>query len=119
LKSKIINMADRIKDAEDRLLESMFSSEPIADDGFSKLIVRRIRRRLWVKRLALPVAAVIGASIAAGPMIDLAQIIAGVANVVPQRIFGTPADWIPQLHIVLLAGMLAVVAFVGAQALED
>ena len=60
--SKIINMADKIKDADDRLLESMFAAEPIADAGFSVRIVKKIRRRLWVRRLALPLAAVIGAA---------------------------------------------------------
>ena len=48
-------MAEKLKDAEDRLLESLFASEPIADDGFSRRVVTRIRRRIWVRRLALPV----------------------------------------------------------------
>ena len=53
--SKIINMADKIKDAEDRLLESMFESPPLADDGFSVEIVRKVNRKLWFRRLTLPV----------------------------------------------------------------
>lgn len=115
----IINMADRMKDAEDRLLESMFESSPIEDAGFSDRIVKRIRRRLWIRRLALPVGALIGMSIAAGPMLDLAQLITNVANVMPQRLFTLPTGWLPQLHILLLAGMVAVTVVVGAQALED
>ena len=39
--SKIINMADKLMDAEDQLLEAMFKSEPIADDGFSKKVTKR------------------------------------------------------------------------------
>lgn len=119
MKSKIINMADRIKDAEDRMLEAMFESEPIPDAGFSEQITRRIRRRVWVRRLALPIATVIGTSIAAGPMVDLAQLITSVANVVPQELLGSPAALLPHMNIVLLAGMIAATAYVGAQALWD
>jgi hypothetical protein len=32
-------MAERIKDKEDLKLESMFRSEPVADDGFSVNII--------------------------------------------------------------------------------
>lgn len=112
-------MADRIKDAEDRMLEAMFESEPIPDAGFSAQVTRRIRRRVWVRRLALPIATVIGTSIAAGPMVDLAQLITSVANVVPQELLGSPAAWLPHMNIVLLAGMIAATAYVGAQALWD
>ena len=115
----IINMADRMKDAEDRLLESMFESAAIEDDGFSDRIVRRIRRRVWIRRLALPVGAVIGVSIAAGPMMDLAQLIANVSNIMPQQMFTLPTDWLPQMNIFLLAGMIAATAYIGVQALED
>lgn len=112
-------MADRIKDAEDTLLETMFESEPIPDAGFSEQITRRIRRRVWVRRLALPVATVIGTSIAAGPIIDLAQLITSVANVMPQELLGSPAALLPHMNIVLLAGMIAATAYVGAQVLGD
>ena len=54
--SKIINMADRMKDAEDRIFESLFAAEPIADEGFSDRIVKRIRRHIWIQRLTLPAA---------------------------------------------------------------
>ena len=57
-------MVDRMKDAEDLKLESLFASDPIADGGFSTRIEKRIRRQLWVRRLALPVALIIGGSIA-------------------------------------------------------
>jgi hypothetical protein len=57
-------MAEKLKDAEDRLLEAMLRSEPIADEGFSGRVVSRIRRRLWVQRLALPSAMLIGGAIA-------------------------------------------------------
>ncbi len=60
-------MAEKMQDAEDRLLESMFQSESVADNGFSDRVLRRIRRQIWVRRLALPVAMVAGAAIALEP----------------------------------------------------
>ncbi len=62
-------MADAMKDAEDLMLEKLLASEPIADDGFSDRIVARVRRRLWFRRLTLPIAAAIGTSIAAKPVL--------------------------------------------------
>ena len=112
-------MADRIKDAQDRLLENMFELEPVADDGFSDRIVRRIRRRLWIRRLALPVGAAIGVAIAAGPFLDLIDIVTRIASVMPLEAVNLPDNWIPQLNIVVLAAMLVATAFVGSRALQD
>jgi hypothetical protein len=67
-------MAERIKDKDDLRLESMFRSEFIADDGFSVKVVSRVRRQMWIRRLALPVAFVLGASFAAKPLLQLAGI---------------------------------------------
>jgi hypothetical protein len=52
-------------------------------------------------------------------MVDLAQLITSVANVMPQELLGSPAAWLPHMNIVLLAGMIAATAYVGAQALWD
>ncbi len=67
----IINMADKMKDAEDLKLEALFKSESIADAGFSTRIEKRMRRQLLINRFALPVAILIGGLIAFKPMIDL------------------------------------------------
>ena len=76
-------MVEKLKDAEDRMLESMFQTRPIADDGFSRRVVTRIRRRLWVRRLTLPVAMLIGGAIAVEP---LSQLVIAASNTV----MGTP-----------------------------
>ena len=68
--SQVINMVDRMKDDEDLALEAMFAAEPIADDGFSDRVLARIRRRLWLRRLALPVAATAGIALAFRPALD-------------------------------------------------
>ena len=112
-------MADRLKDAEDRLLESMFVAEPIADDGFSERIVRRIRRRLWLRRLAMPIAVLVGAAFAVGPAIDFLQALLGLSALMPSKFVNVPADWMPQLQTVVLAGMLVVTGIVGLRMLEE
>lgn len=127
--SKIINMAEKMKDAEDRLLESMFSSQVIADDGFSRRVVTRIRRRLWVQRLAVPVALIVGGAIALKPALQLMQVAPRLLAVVPQRILDVPASWLPLLEpgasgtsftqIIVLGAMLLAAVSLGIRLLED
>jgi len=102
---KIINMAEKLQDGEDRLLESMFQSDEIADDGFSDRTVRRINRQVWVRRLALPVAMVVGAAIAVRPALELlsigTKVLAPLADkaVVPNTVFAA------QLPVLLIGGL--------------
>lgn len=112
-------MAERMKDAEDRLLESMFASTPIVDDGFSAQVVSRIRRRLWLRRLALPVAGLIGGAIAIKPLSALVTIVTGLAMLLPQELVGAAADFIPQAQTIVLGAMLLAVFLVGLRSLED
>ena len=117
--SKIINMAEKLKDAEDRLLESMFRSEPVADDGFSDRIVTRIRRRLWLRRLALPVAMAVGGAVAAKPVSQLALAATKLMTVLPQDMFAMPLDWVPQIQLVILGAMLLAAGGLGMRLIED
>ena len=117
--SKIINMAEKIKDAEDRLLESLFAADPIADDGFSDRIVTRIRRRLWIRRLALPVAVLIGGGIAAKPLAQLALAASKLLAVMPQDLLAVPTDWIPQIQLFVVGALLLVAGSLGLRMLED
>ena len=123
MKSVIINMADRMKDAEDRKLESLFASAPVADDGFSKRIERRIRRHLWVRRLALPVALVIGGSIAVKPLVNLLTALFRFVSVLPDNVssnFGAVSSIaLPQMSTLMMGGMLVLVAVMIMRMLED
>jgi hypothetical protein len=119
LTSKIINMADKMKDAEDRIFESLFAAEPIADDGFSDHIVKRIRRHIWIQRLTLPAAMLIGGAIAIKPATQLVMAGSRLLGAVPQDILVAPADWIPQLPIVLLGGALLVIGMLSVRMLEE
>jgi len=117
LTSKIINMAEKLKDAEDRLLESMFRSEPIADEGFSGRVVARIRRRLWVQRLALPIAMLVGGAIAVKPATQLVAAASKLLTVVPQGVLDVPTTWIPQVQNVAYGATLTQTVVLGAMVL--
>ena len=112
-------MADRLKDKEDRKLEALFASEPIADDGFSARIVARVRRQIWVRRLSLPVAFVIGAAIAARPLMQLVDAISGLFEFIPQTIASNldfaPASQIPQMQSILLGATLLVAVLMAGK----
>ena len=68
------------------MLEALFRSEPVLDDGFSARIVSRVRRRMWVRRLSLPTAFAIGAIIAAKPLMQIAALVPKVVDIVPQSL---------------------------------
>ena len=117
--SKIINMAERIKDNQDRLLESMFASDPIADDGFSARVVRKVRRRMWLRRLTLPVATLVGSLVAFKPLTELVMVIAGLVQAIPADIIDASAIVIPQLWMLVLGGMLLASCMIGLRLLDD
>jgi hypothetical protein len=119
LKSKIINMADKTSDALDRLLASALEAEPIADDGFSARIVSTIRRRIWVNRLALPVAVAVGAAFALKPAIQLVNALLPLLNVVPVEFASAPMQYLPQLQIVVLGGMAFAAGITLLKVLEE
>ena len=123
MKSVIINMADRMKDAEDRKLESLFASNVIADDGFSTRIEKRIRRQLWVRRLALPVALLVGGAIAVKPLANLLTALFRFISVLPENVSGNlgvvSSINLPQMSTIMLGGMLVLVAVMITRMLED
>jgi hypothetical protein len=119
LKSKIINMAEKIKDAEDRLLESLFDSGPVAADGFSVRVVRKISRRLWLRRLTLPIAAVIGGAIAYKPLTGLVAALSNLSSLIPEAAINSAASSVPQLPTVVLGAVLLAVGLVGMRMIED
>jgi len=110
-------MAEKLKDAEDRLLEAMFRSEPVADEGFSDRVVSRIRRRLWVQRLALPVAMLVGGAVAIKPATQLVIAASKLLTVVPQGILDAPTTWIPQMQSVAFGATLTQTVVLGAMVL--
>jgi hypothetical protein len=110
-------MAEKLKDAEDRLLESMFKAEPINDDGFSQRIVTRIRRRIWLRRLALPVAMLVGGAIAIRPATELVIAVSKLLTVVPDSVVQAPVDWLPSVQSIAISGSLLQTLVFGAMLL--
>ena len=117
--SKIIIMAERIKDAEDRLLESMFASPPVADDGFSARVVRKVNRRLWLRRLTLPTAAIIGGAIAIKPLSGLVAVLSSLSSTIPLDTINMASNSIPQFQTIVLGAILLAVCLLGTRFLED
>jgi len=107
-------MAEKLRDAEDRMLESLFASEPIADDGFSERVVGQIRRRIWIRRLALPVAMIIGGAIAIKPASQLVMAASKLLTAVPQDVVVGSADWLPAVSGIAISGSFIQTAIYGA-----
>jgi hypothetical protein len=112
-------MVDRMKDKDELALENLFRSEPIADDGFSRKVMTRLRRRIWLQRLAMPVAMTVGGLIAFKPAIALLSALSGVVDLLPASLTQVPVDSIPQLSSVLVVAVMVVAALCFAPALED
>ena len=115
-------MADRFKDSEDLKLEALFRSEPVPDDGFSARIVSRVRRRIWVRRLSLPIAFVIGAAFAVNPLLQLANLVPKVVSIVPQsllNVFDLPLNDMVQGPTIILGTMLLVAMLMIGRMLEE
>ena len=119
MKSKVINMADKTTNAEDRYLESVFRSAEIPDDGFSKRILFRIRRRIWINRLALPVAAVIGAVFAVKPATQLVTALMPLFNIATVEVIEVPMQLLPQLQTIVLGGMVFAAGIVLFKVFEE
>lgn len=120
MKSKLINMVERTKSEEDRALEALFASEPVADNGFSAAVVKRLEKRLWLRRVALPTAIALGLAIAVKPLLGLFYSLAGAAAAVPGAIEGFNfAPALPQVSTSVVMAGLALAAMLLIPALDD
>ena len=120
--SKIINMVDRLKDNEDLKLEALFRSEPLADDGFSVAVVSRVKRRMWIRRLSLPMAIGLGAAISAKPILQVASVVPGLVT----SIFGSTIDIdrlpladLPQFSTMLFGASIIMAIMLASRILEE
>ena len=111
-------MAEHREDSQDRQLRALFAEAPIADDGFSRRVVRKIRRRLWVDRLAMPVAILIAATIAARSFAGIAGALPALGKVLPVDV-GVPS-WVASLDAMTLAlGVAGAIAFILVMQLAE
>ncbi len=117
--SNIINMADKTTDREDELLQSLFAAEPVEDDGFSDRVVRKLRVRIWVQRLTLPVAALIGFAVAINPLMDLLALMPSLASMVPARFAFDIGSALPATPSLVVGGLLLIGGLGALQLLDD
>lgn len=120
--SKIINMAERIKDAEDRKLEEMFRSQPIADDGFTVRVVSRVRRQIWVRRLSLPVAIAAGALVGLKPLLQVAGAVPQLIGLIPVdmlKLDALPVGGLPQASTLLIGASIVMAIMMAGRLLEE
>jgi len=88
--------------------------------------MRRVRRQIWIRRLAMPMAVFVGSLFAARPVSD---VIASVLNIVAELPAGLmdataiipalPADPLQQFSTLLVSGFIALVALIFVRALAD
>lgn len=100
---------------EESRLSELFEAlrPPLEDEGFSANVVRRIRRRVWLRRVVLGAAVVAGGVLAFGPLSDLSVLVSGVPVLLSEGLvtvatsWNDPA-WLAQNRIVLILALLAV-----------
>jgi hypothetical protein len=119
LTSKIINMAERLKDKEDARLEALFRSGPIADDGFSERVVARVRRGIWIRRWTLPLATLIGGLIAAKPAAQLLLGMTDLLSVLPADVRSIDLDSLPQVTTFVFGGTLVALIALFLNGIEE
>jgi hypothetical protein len=119
-------MVDRIKDKEELRLEAMFRSDPLPDIDFSKKVMTRLRRQIWVRRLAMPVAILLGGLIAFKPASELVITLSKVMNVLPASLTSVsvdipsiPVESLPQVSTYLIGGLMILVTLFFVRVLED
>lgn len=112
-------MADRTTDREDELLASLFAAEPIADDGFSDRVVRKLRWRLWARRLTLPVAALIGFAVAVNPLLEVLALMPSLATFVPSGWSTGLSALLPDTQMLIIGAMILLVGVGALQLLDD
>ncbi len=117
--SKIINMAEHMKDAQDRMLESMFESAPIADNGFSAHVMRRVRRKMMLRMLSLPIAVLIGGVIAFKPFSAILGIAYQLLLQMPDEIVAGAVASLPTVQLLVTGGLVLCAAVFTMSMLED
>lgn len=99
---------------EDRLAELFETLTPTLDDeGFSATVLRRIRRRVWLRRGVLGTAVVIGGVLAFGPLSELSVLISGVPVLLSDGLITVATNWndpawLAQNRTILILILLAV-----------
>lgn len=112
-------MVDRMKDKEDLALEALFRSEAVRDAGFSRRVMKRVRRRVWLRRLALPVALLVGGAVAFQPAVEVASALLALVSGLSVSAPLVSARSLAELAPAALLAAVMVAALIFAPLLED
>lgn len=112
-------MAERLKDKEDARLEALFRTAPVEDNGFSERVVARVRRGIWIRRWTLPLAALIGALIAAKPATQLLLAMTDILAMLPADVRNVELESLPQLATFIFGGTVAGLLALFLNGLEE
>lgn len=100
---------------EEGRLSELFEAftPPLQDEGFSALVVRRIRRRVWLRRVVLGTAVVVGGALALGPLSELSVLLSGVPVLLSDGLITVATSWndpawLAQNRMILMLAILAV-----------
>jgi len=80
---------------EEGRLSELFETltPPLEDEGFSAIVLRRIRRRVWLRRAVLGTAVVVGGVLALGPLSELSILISGVPVLLADGLINVATSW--------------------------
>ncbi|MDA0706734.1 MAG: hypothetical protein O2907_07250 [Proteobacteria bacterium] len=106
-------------DDEDRLFAALLRADVIDDAGFSKQIVARIRRDIWLRRLALPGAMLLGSAFAIKALLQLGSVFSVLNESLPVSQIELPATTLAQLPMLLTVGCLMLIAIVTFKLSEE
>lgn len=116
-------MVDRKRETEDKILETLFQSESVRDAGFSVRTMKLLRRRMWVQRLALPIAFLLGAVIAVKPLSQLIvtfiKFIMSLSGSLGSSLQGLPIGHTQQLSIIVIGVLLMLGVFMAGKVFEN
>lgn len=108
-----------MKDVDDRKIEQLFRNETLADRGFSERIVRRLRFRVWIQRLIMPLALTVGGLIAFPSLLSVLRPLSGMVDALPANLAALSAIEGPQMTSALIAVGCLVAALCFAPMLKD
>ena len=111
-----MDRADRpVTPEEEGRIAELFETltPPLDDEGFSATVLRRIRRRVWLRRAVLGTAAVVGGVLALGPLSELSVLISAVPVLLSDGLITVATSWndpawLAQNRMVLIMVLLAV-----------
>ena len=112
-------MVEKLQDAEDRLFTALLRADEIGDEGFSNRVVARIRRDIWLRRLALPVAMLLGGAIALRSLFQLGSVFSVLNESLHVDAIALPATMVAQLPMILTVGCLMLIAIVTFKLSEE